>query len=132
MNNIINAFNSKQSLICGEGLDDIQIEKAERELNLRFAEEYKKYLKEFGLASFDGYEFSGIGCVERLNVVSMTQEAKKNNRLVPDDFYVIEDVGIDYILLWQNNMGQIFETHYNSIPRKIYDSFADYINSITD
>lgn len=122
---------SKQpSFTAGKGIKVEDIRKAEKELDLRFAVEYFDYLLCFGIASCYGYEFTGICESKRLNVVDVTLEEKEYNKNVPDDFYVIEQVHIDGIVIWQSKKGEIFQTFPNCKPVKIFDSLADYITQM--
>lgn len=41
--------------------------------------------------------------------------------------YVIENTGIDVIIIWQDENGSIYKTNYDSKPKKIAASLADYI-----
>ena len=41
--------------------------------------------------------------------------------------YVVENLGIDGILILQNERGEVFEISPNTKPKKIYNSLADYL-----
>lgn len=117
---IPNLFSSK-----GTSIDEICL--AERELSLNFSEDYKQYLKRFGIIAYDGHEFTGIAEHSHLNVVDITKKEKKKNNSVPDDFYVIEIANIDGIIIWQQSTGEIYKTIYDSPPMLICNSLSDYI-----
>ena len=65
---------------------------------------------------------------KRLNIIDATIEAKKINPNVPDGFYLIENLGIDHIMIWQNKNGELFQTVGNNTPEKIALTLMDYIS----
>lgn len=102
------------------------IEQAESALHLQFAEDYKEYLLEFGSVTFDGHELTGISPNKWQDVV----EATKKGRLatdVPDDFYAIERLGIDGMIVWQKNDGTLFLTSPTNGSTLIANSLIDYL-----
>lgn len=109
-------------------VNDDDIKEAERELELRFNDEYKYFLKEYGTASANGHEFFGICDYSRLNIVVETLKRRKENSNVPGDLYLIEDVGIDKIYTWQNESGQLFQTVGNGMPEKIKSTLCEYVD----
>ncbi len=113
-----------KSYIAGSA-DDIT--KAEEKLKLSFSAEYKRYLLKFGFATYDGHEITEICKAKRLNVVDVTLSERSITPDVPADWYVIEQLNIDGIVIWQSTSGEIFQTSPNSEPKKIYDSFVEYI-----
>ena len=104
-----------------------QIKAAEEELGLVFSKEYKEFLKEHGAACANGHEFLGICESKRLNIVESTLKAKKKNDSVPGDLYLIEDVGIDKILTWQNAKGELFQTVGKGEPEKLEVKLSEYV-----
>lgn len=105
------------------------IHEAEHELNLSFSNEYASYVAEFGVAIWDGHEFTGLCDGKRLDVITITKEQRKFNEFVPNDWYVIECLDIDGIVLWQENDGAVYVTAHNSKPKKIANSIAEYIQN---
>ena len=105
-----------------------QIKRAEDELGLTFAKEYLEYLVEFGCASFYGHEFTGISKSVRLDVVQVTNELKNTNKDIPCDWYVIEEINVDGIAVWQNSKGTVYSMAPNCTAQKIANSFFDYID----
>lgn len=114
--------------IGSDGRDEQEIVQAEAELGVFFAKDYREYLKEIGLACFDGCEFTGITDIERLNVVSVTKEQRRVSDPDTKSWYVIEDAGIDGMVFWQDSNGHIYQTSYGSCCKKIADSILEYIN----
>lgn len=104
------------------------IQQAEGALNVSFSEEYANYLAEFGVAIFDGHEFTGLCDGKRLDVVKITQKQRELNNLVPNDWYVIEEADIDGIVIWQNAAGEVYQTLPGRSGVKIADSLSEYIS----
>jgi hypothetical protein len=100
---------------------------AETQLCLKFADEYKTYLKEFGEASAYGMELTGILEVDYLNVVRATKEKWELYPQVPHNLYVIEDTTIDGIVIWQNESGEIYQTRPNKKAIKIADNLVSFL-----
>lgn len=109
------------------GVSEEEIIVAETNLGLQFALDYKDYLLEFGLASGDGHEFTGIIKSPRLNVVDVTIKVKKKFDNVPTDAYVLEEWDIDGIVIFQRSDGSIFKANPKSKFLKIADSFVEYL-----
>jgi len=89
---------------------------AERSLGVKFAPEYKDYLKTYGLAFAGGIEFTGLVDEERLNVVNVTNSARQY-RHIPQNMYVIYDTDIDNALILQDEDGLIYEWSNNHIKQ---------------
>ena len=104
-----------------------EIKGVERKLNVEFSDEYKEYLSEYGIATANGYEFTGICQSERLNVVCVTEKERKNVREIPEGAYVVEQTHIDGIVIWQTRDGAVYQSQGNSFIR-ICDSLYEYIN----
>lgn len=104
------------------------ISNAEDVLSLKFSQEYKKYLKTFGFATYEGHELTGICKAKRLNVIDVTLYERALSPEVPLTWYVIEQLNIDGIVIWQSFTGEIYQTAPNTEPLKICDSLLEYIN----
>ncbi len=89
-----------------------QIAEAERKLAVTFADEYREYLSSFGAAMIVDHELTGICTLPRLNVVDVTREERINNPNMAANLYVIEQLHIDDVVIWQSETGAI----YASIP----------------
>ncbi len=111
---------------------DEEVKQAEIQLGCKFAEDYKEYLKHFRLASWDGTEFTGLSRTNRLNVVDATKRVKAKFASVPDNFYVVEFLNIDDVIVWQSSDGSIYQSVLNQKPVKIANSLADYIHMKED
>lgn len=130
MEDIVSILKIQKDFLSGKGSSPSAISDIENELGLRFAEDYKQYLLVYGIVAFDGIELTGITPVQRLNVRSVTE---KNRELcsVPENFYVLEEAGIDGIVIWQDSNGSVYKTFPGcEKPIQINNSFAEYIESV--
>lgn len=127
MSAIKDAFESRKSFLAGKGASPEQISQAEKQLGLSFAQEYREYLSTYGIAAFDGHELTGIAKSDRLNVVSITKKARVRYASVPADFYVIEQVDVEELIIWQSGSGEIYGCAPNYKVEKICNSLHDYV-----
>lgn len=125
---IVNVLKSKESLLAGKGASNDQVVKAEKDLGVSFAKDYKSYLLAYGIAAFDGQELTGITKTERLNVVSATFAARDEYENLPKDLYVIENTGVEGITVLQSPSGDIYTCDTNSKIEKLCDSLVDFVN----
>ena len=130
MNTISDVIKNKPNLYFGKGVTEGEIDSAERDLNLSFSKDYKMYLLQYGLISYDNHELTGLCNSHRLNVVCVTKEERKIHPQIPSDMYVIEQTNIDGIVIWQSSNGEVFQTSPNTAPMKIADSLVEYIQSL--
>lgn len=127
MKNIIDVVNGFSDLIALNPATEKQISDAENQLGLKFANEYKEYLAKFGAIMADNIELSGIAKSEHRNVVPLTQQEWGLNPTIPHNMYVVENVGIDGIIIWQDGKGEIYQSQPNIESKKIANSLAEYI-----
>ena len=130
MNDIIKVINSKDGVIHGKETNENEIKQAELELGLRFADDYRNYIKQFGCMVIGSREITGISSQENYNVVSTTKAQRNYNKNIPENSYVIEQLNIDGIIIWQSSNGEVFQTSPNTAPMKIADSLVEYIQSL--
>lgn len=104
-----------------------QIADAEKELQLKFAEDYKEYLSTLGVATFCGKELTGICSSERLSVIAMTQRARSFYKGFPNDAYVIEEMLFDHFLVIQKEDGSVFSYGPDDSEEMIADSLSMYL-----
>ncbi len=109
------------------GVSKEQIKAAEEELGVCFSKEYKDFLSEHGTACANGHEFLGICNSKRLSIVACTQKEKSKNEKIPQNLYLIENVGIDKLLTWQDENGVLYQTVANSAPEKMQMNITDYV-----
>lgn len=123
---IVEFFNSIDLVFKSSGVSEDRIAEAETDLCLHFSPEYRDYLSNFGRVVLEGHELTGISESKRLSVVNATLAYRENNT-VPDDFYVVEEAGIDGIVIWQNSNGDIFATQHGLGIAKLNNSLLEYL-----
>lgn len=107
-------------------LSDNTIIEAQNKLGLRFSNEYKDFLKNFQAGSFLGHELMGLDTMAYLNVVNNTEDEREMNDDFPKDCIVLENLGIEGLLVLMNESGVIF-SYCNGKKEQIADSMVDYI-----
>ena len=123
--NVISVLRNKLNFKSYEAGNKSDIQRSEELLSLVFTQEYKDYLENFGFAT---YELTGICKSKRLNVVDVTIMERERFPDIPLDWYVVECLNIDGIVIWQSSSGEMYQTAPNSKPKLISESFADYIS----
>ncbi len=127
MGDIIEVLSKLEDFAFVKGVSENDIAKAEENLGVQFAPDYKQYLAEYGLASADGHELTGIVKSPRLNVVDVTIKLRKKFKNVPVDAYVLEEVGIDKLVIFQISDGSIYKVTPESQFIKVADSLSEYL-----
>lgn len=125
---IIDVINSLEEIISTGGTSEKDIINAEQELSVSFSEEYKIFLTEFGSVLADDVEIVGIAKAKNRNVVEVTKRERELNEAIPHNLYVVENTGIEGIIIWQDENGVIFQSSPNKSPEKISNSLAEYIS----
>ena len=123
---IMTLFAMGEDVLHGEGALPGEIEAAEEALGLHFAEDYREYLTRYGIAAFDGHEFTGITSTPRLSVVEVSRSGWERNPQVEKNMYVVEE-GMDGMLIWQRESGEIFSTWDDGQVHKEGESLSDYL-----
>ena len=129
IDNFCDYIKSFSDYVGASGCTDKEIVEGEKLLNLRFAQEYKQYLKEIGLACFAGHELTGLTSIERLSVIAVTLQERAYHPEVPETWYVVEQTNISGIVVWQDVTGDIYITSPCGTSRKINDSLLEYIST---
>lgn len=112
------------------GAKESDIEIAQAELGTKFSEEYISYVQEFGSASADGHDLTGVVQSERLNVVNATERFREKNDGISQELYVIEEIGMDGIVVLQCQKGTVFLCNESSDPQKTADSILEYLKGL--
>lgn len=128
MSEIIEIINKLPELLPLKPATDIDIRDAEIQLRVSFDEEYKEYLLAFGAIMADGIELTGIAKSAHRNVVNQTKQERKMNLKIPNTMYVIENTGVDGIIIWQDTTGGIYQSSPNAEPKKIAETLAQYLS----
>ncbi len=107
---------------------EAEILDAEYKLGTKFAKEYAEIIREFGVFSCLGHEFTGICNSKRLNIVDVTLAERELNPNA-SELYVIETATIDSIVIWQSSDGTVYYTKGVSKPKKISESLIEYLGN---
>ncbi|MEE8717490.1 MAG: SMI1/KNR4 family protein [Coriobacteriales bacterium] len=125
MQNIAEQMKTMPGFCGGNGAPQEEIDLAQSTLGVRFSDEYLEYLRAFGVASVGSHELTGVTGIERLDVVGVTQRERALNPDVPSDWYVVEDTGIDGIVIWQDRSGRVYQTVPGCEATDVADSLLD-------
>ena len=129
MSKIIDVINGLKNLLPLKPATTEMIENIEIELALPLAEEYKEYLLKYGAIIADDVELTGIAKSKNRDVVQVTQREWASNSKIRHNLYVVENVGIEGIIIWQDGSGKIFESSPNNEAKQIANSLAEYLES---
>lgn len=129
---IVTIINSLPGILSLKPASKKQVLDAETQLGLKFAEEYKEYLYAFGAISADGIELTGISKAKHRDVITLTKKEWDLNEKVPHTMYVVENTGIDGIIIWQDKKGFIYTSKPFTEPKKINNSLTEYILNISN
>ncbi len=127
MSDLINTMHGLPNFVHMTGATQSDIAAAERALGVTFAEDYRAYVSVFGAAAFEGHELTGVCKSRRLNVVDVTLDERQQNQNIPADWYVLEQTGMDGIVIWQNSTGHIFQVTLSHSVNKVANSLVEYI-----
>lgn len=128
MADVLRNLREKPGLISKPGASEEQIQNAETLLRLKFAKEYKEYVSAFGAVAYDGHELTGICASSRINVVNVTEEERPKYSGLPKDWYVLEQLNIDDVSIWQASSGEVYQLMPGTKPIKVSSSLSEYIS----
>lgn len=129
MSKVIEIIKNLNNLISLKPATMDEVEDVEIDLALPLAEDYKEYLLTFGAIIADDVELTGVAKSKNRNVVQVTKREWAVNDQIGHKLYVIENVGIDGIIIWQDGSGTVYESRPNHSATKIAESLADYLES---
>ncbi len=128
MGNIFKEIKKKYKLYKTKGASGKLIREAERQLNRKFADDYKKYLSKYGAISFGPYELTGLNVDSYANVVTVTLKEMQRNKDFPKDAIVLENTGNEGLLILQNSDGEVYEWK-DGQKGKTYRNLEEYLRS---
>lgn len=129
MKEVLEQISNKFKIFKGNGASADEVKAAEDQLGVAFPEEYVQYLRECGILSFGAHELFGLGVSGYLNVADVTETERKIGRGIPDGCFVIENLGIDGVLIVMDAAGNVYSIHGDS-KRQIASSFVSYLKSL--
>ena len=128
MDDLLESLKKAPGFVCMTPASEEEILEAEKNLGLQFSKEYKSYVSGCGVASIKGHELTGICKSKRLNVVDTTCTARDKIRGIPEDFYVIEEIHVDGIVVWQNTSGSVYLSKPDGTVKKIATSMQEFLS----
>lgn len=128
MISIIDALRNKPFLFAQDGASVDAISSAETILGICFADDYREYLKAFGVATYQGHELTGISDVVRLSVTEITPQLRDCHSEACQGWYVVENTQIDGIVIWQSPNGRVYRSSPGQIPVQIASSLVEYVS----
>lgn len=128
MSNVFDEIKKKHKIFSTKPVSEETIKEAQTKLGRAFSTEYKDYLKQFGAISFSNTELTGLNIEKYANVVEVTLKEMKLNENFPKDCIVLENIGVEGVLILLNTKDQVFEWKNNSAI-KIHKSMAEYLKS---
>lgn len=126
--NIIETIKRLKNAMFLSPTSNAEVEQAEKTLQLKFAQEYKEYVLNFGVATAKGVELTGITNSPRLSVVSVT-ERERSLSGIPQNMYVVNCSDVENSVILQDETGTIYEFRQKSLTR-IFSSLSEYISSL--
>lgn len=122
-----------------KGLEDLhymgpaseeEIQLTEKNMHLKFAEDFKKYVSTFGAIIAKGIELTGITKSNQSNVLVITNQENDFNYSIPSNMYVVDDSLAEVSLILQDETGAIYELFPSGEITKKFSSLAEYILSL--
>ncbi|MEE1504103.1 MAG: SMI1/KNR4 family protein [Acutalibacteraceae bacterium] len=107
---------------------EVKVMLAENHLGLSFADEYKKYVINYGAISGRDFKITGVCDSDSLSVEVVTQRVREKHSDFPSGMYVVEDGDKDNLFILQNHSGEVFSYIPGFPPQKIFDSLAEYLD----
>ena len=72
-------------------------------------------------------ELTGIGASDHLNVVSVTERWRSYGLGVPNDWYVLEILGFDGLVAWQDKNGFVYLASPDGTSKKVANGLQEYL-----
>lgn len=130
MSRIINTIEGLKKLLHLTPAEIEDVLRAQIELGLTFADEYKDYVLTYGVITAKGVEITGVCESKRLNVTDVTKKEREYNPDMPKNMYVIDSTGMEGLLILQDESGAIYSFSSEDGTKKIFGSLADYLVSL--
>ncbi|WP_373079046.1 SMI1/KNR4 family protein [Fusobacterium varium] len=115
-----------EKLYYSKGSTDLQIEDAQKKLEILFPKDYIEILKTYGAISFYGTEWTGLNVDEYIDVIACTLNARIYSKEFPAKMFVLEELGIENILILCDEEGNIYSWKGGE-HKKIADSLVEYL-----
>lgn len=108
MTDVVRKIMNVPGLWRGNGAQVKQIAAAEKTLGIKFPEEYRKYVEEFGCVLVAGHEWTGLNVNGGDNVITATLSERSNDTRFPVNVFVLESWGTDGIRTVVDEAGKVY------------------------
>lgn len=120
-------FNTKENQNCeSTDIQNKDIKLVEQMLGIKFAPDYRFFLKKYNFLMVEGTPIFGIGIEPSCNTLCLTDHAIQNN-LIPKNTYIIST--IDKKMVVQNKNEKIYIVHENKATF-LADDLESYIKML--
>lgn len=130
MKKLISEIEKKYKVYRAAGCTADAVIAAEKSLGVRFSEEYRNYVMEYGAISFGPNEFTGLAVDDYIDVVTVTKREKELNQAFPKNSIVIQNLGIEGIIIIQDEDGTIYQMDESGKKKFAANGFVDYLKTI--
>ncbi|MCT8137601.1 SMI1/KNR4 family protein [Anaerobacillus sp. CMMVII] len=127
MMDVLNILNNADITTVGP-VDEEVIAQAEKDLQVAFPKSYKEIIKQYGVISAGTDEIFGLGVSGYLNVVVSTKEERTLANGELDKYVVIQNLGIEGILIVVDENDNVFE-YANGVFTNLFSTTEEYIKS---
>ncbi|HFI0345089.1 TPA: SMI1/KNR4 family protein [Streptococcus suis] len=127
MSQLLEKIKTVEGLYCGRPASEQEVVEAESKLQLTFPADYKDYLKEYGVISFYGTEWTGLNGDAWTDVIATTLEARSLYTDFPQDKFIFEDLHMDDLLVLSDSTGKVF-LWQNGFEKEIHSSIVSYLD----
>lgn len=124
---LLNILDSTDITTVGR-IDEDVLAQAEKELKMIFPSSYKEIVKQYGVISTGTDEIFGLGVSGYLNVVESTKEERILADGELDKYIVIQNLGIEGILIVVDENDNVFE-YTNGSFTNLFSTTEEYIKS---
>ena len=81
----------------------------------------------YGIITYDCHEITGLCNHKRLDVRNVTEYERQVNPDISKDLYVVEQLDIDGVVIWQSSTGEIYRSVPGSEIEKVNNSLEEYL-----
>ena len=109
MDNIINFITNTKGITTSTPVLPELIVESQKLLRVRFSEDYKEMLLNFGALMYHGNTILGLNPEHKYDCVSVTIDMKEFDEDIPANMYVIMMADIDSLLFLQDECGNVYK-----------------------
>lgn len=130
MGNIINFIKNTRGFITSTPVTTELIRASQETLKVKFSEEYKEILLNFGALMYHGNEILGLNPDHLADCVNFTMDMKELDDSIPSSMYVIMMSNIDGLIYLQDEMGRVYEHFPFEKCKQISNNLEDFLMTL--